>query len=173
MKIRKATLHDIERLITLSNQAKIYLKALGVDQWQDGYPNHHIFEMDITAKQSYVVIEDGDVIGSFMFSLAPDPTYTLIEGGSWRSEGVYGVMHRIMVDDDYKGKGISDFIIQEAIQMCQKGHATSLRVDTHLDNRVMQRMLERNGFKECGIIFLEDHSKRLAYDLLVEPNETT
>ena len=30
----------------------------------------------------------------------------------------------------------------------------------------MQHLFEKNGFKKCGIIYLEDGSERLAYQLI-------
>jgi RimJ/RimL family protein N-acetyltransferase len=36
-------------------------------------------------------------------------------------------------------------------------------VDTHQDNVVMQRILEKLGFTYCGIIFVANGTPRLAY----------
>ncbi len=57
-------------------------------------------------------------------------------------------------------KDLGSFVIDWAYQKC--GH---LRIDTHEDNVVMQKMLEKNGFEKCGIIYVyEDHYPRLAYE---------
>ena len=42
-------------------------------------------------------------------------------------------------------------------------HVSELRADTHEDNKIMQAVLERNGFEKCGIIYIEDGSPRIAY----------
>ena len=39
-------------------------------------------------------------------------------------------------------------------------------MDTHEDNISMQRLLEKNNFKYCGIIYLEDGNKRIAFEKL-------
>lgn len=39
----------------------------------------------------------------------------------------------------------------------------SIRIDTHRDNKPMQHLLNKNGFRYCGIIYLEDGDERLAY----------
>ena len=41
-----------------------------------------------------------------------------------------------------------------------------LRVDTHADNKVMQAAILRAGFQYRGIIYVRDHSPRLAYELV-------
>ena len=39
-------------------------------------------------------------------------------------------------------------------------------IDTHRDNQVMRERILRNGFQECGIIYLENGDPRIAYELL-------
>ena len=39
----------------------------------------------------------------------------------------------------------------------------NLRIDTHRDNYVMQRLLEKNGFVRCGLIDLREGGERIAY----------
>ena len=41
-----------------------------------------------------------------------------------------------------------------------------LRIDTHADNRVMQRAVEKVGFTRRGIIYIADGTPRIAYDLI-------
>ena len=38
-----------------------------------------------------------------------------------------------------------------------------VRADTHADNKIMQHLLEENGFTKCGIIHVEDGTPRIAY----------
>ena len=37
------------------------------------------------------------------------------------------------------------------------------KIITHRDNRIMQHLLDKNGFTYCGIIYLDDGTERLAY----------
>ena len=37
-------------------------------------------------------------------------------------------------------------------------------IDTHEDNQSMQKLLAKNQFSYCGIIYLSDGSKRLAFE---------
>ena len=47
MKIQLATISDIPKIIEIIEDAKIYLASLGIDQWQNGYPNAVQIENDI------------------------------------------------------------------------------------------------------------------------------
>ena len=57
-----------------------------------------------------------------------------------------------------KEKGIAD----KCIRWCFEQHH-NIRVDTHHDNYVMQNILKKNGFEECGIIYTHNGTPRIAY----------
>ena len=42
----------------------------------------------------------------------------------------------------------------------KKGH---VRIDTHPRNIIMQRQIEKCGFRKCGTIFVTDGTPRIAY----------
>ena len=56
MEIRRAVLDDVEAIAGLFDQARDALKAAGIDQWQDGYPNEADARRDIKAGMGYVEI---------------------------------------------------------------------------------------------------------------------
>ena len=87
-----------------------------------------------------------------------EPTYYEITDGAWTGNNRYGVVHRIASDGSEKG--IGQFCINWAFEQC--GH---LRMDTHTDNVIMQKLLTKLGFTRCGIIYVvEDDYPRYAYE---------
>ena len=79
--------------------------------------------------------------------------------GSWLLDTPYGVIHRLGGNGTIHG--VADAVFSWALQKAD-GH---LRVDTHPDNRVMQRLLAGNGFQRVGIIHVqEDTDDRWAYE---------
>ena len=58
MKIRNAELCDLPYLLEMLENAKASLRALGIDQWQNGYPNETTLREDIQNKICRVVIDD-------------------------------------------------------------------------------------------------------------------
>ena len=104
------------------------------------------------------------VVAVFFYIAGADiePCYAGIEDGAWLDPSPYGVVHRIASDGSVKGAG--SFCIRWAYEQC--GH---LRIDTHPDNRVMQGLLAKLGFRRCGIIHVvEDNDPRYAYELTGE-----
>lgn len=167
MKIRKASFADLKQIIKIIDEAKAHLKAQGIDQWQDGYPNEAVIEKDIAKGQSYVVEKAGNVVATFMLALGPDPTYYNIHQGAWlQDHAMYYVVHRIAVAYDHRKQGIAQAIFSWIDHYQLTDAIQSIRIDTHEENIAMQRLLLSIGFKYCGIIYLETKSPRLAYERL-------
>ena len=160
MIIAKAKIEDLDAVLKITEEAKTFLKENGVNQWQDGYPNKEVFKNDILNNHLYVVKEDEEALG--FFSLCNyEETYEKIYDGKWNSDEDYVVVHRLAIADKHKGKGVSKYIFDYI-----KNKYAYLRVDTHKDNKAMQRCLIKNGFKYCGIIYLNrgGDNMRFAYD---------
>ena len=68
------------------------------------------------------------------------------------------------------GQGIAGKCISYAVNECRKCGIYDLRMDTHVDNIPMQRFLIKNDFRKCGIVCMEDGSKRLAYHRIIIKN---
>ena len=150
-------------MLEIYEYARNYMARTGnPNQWgPTNWPPEALIHRDIKDGNSYVCLNDeGEIIGTFFFIQGEDiePTYRNIEEGGWLDESPYGVVHRLAGDGSEKGIGA--FCIDWAYGQC--GH---IRVDTHGDNKVMQRLMERLGFTHCGTIYVEeDDYPRLAYE---------
>ena len=52
---RKSTYDDVDKILEVIEKAKVKLKKLGLNQWQNGYPDRKIIENDINLGISYVL----------------------------------------------------------------------------------------------------------------------
>ena len=66
-----------------------------------------------------------------------------------------------------KGKNVASLFIEKAKEIGREKGIFNIRIDTHEKNASMRRMVEKNGFKKTGIIYVEDGSPRYAYQLIV------
>lgn len=167
MEFRKTTDGDIDTVLCIIGHAQDYLKKQGIDQWQNGYPCRETIEEDVQKGYGYVLLKDNIIVGTVAVTFDGENTYNSIYEGEWISDREYATIHRVAVDDQYKGSGLASRIIGYIEQMCRSREISSIRVDTHRKNRSMQRMLVKNGFMYCGIIYLEDHSERMAFEKIV------
>lgn len=165
MIFRIAAKADKDRAWELVRQAREFLKASGVDQWQGEYPNSQTIEDDISAGNGYVMAEDGPegmVIGYTCITFDSEPSYASIDG-SWKSSQPYAVIHRTAIDNACKGRGLASLFLQEAEKLCTQKGVHSIRIDTDQDNQIMKRVLEKNGYEYCGVVRF-DNSDKIAFE---------
>lgn len=162
--IRKTTKKDIDRVMVILGEARQSIGKLGIDQWQYGYPTRDIIIDDVSKGFSYAVCENDEIYATFCLKEDEEPTYKNIYEGSWVSEGDSYALHRIAICNLKRGKGIADKIIEFIVDKCKNDGITSLKVDTHKGNLPMRKMLEKNGFVYCGIIYLGTGEERVAYE---------
>lgn len=166
MIIRQANTNDIDALVALFAEARATIAALGIDQWQNGYPSLSVISEDIAKHRSYVVEIDSHIVGTFVIITDGEPTYDRIFDGVWLTGNTdnYLAIHRVAISVARRGSGISIAILGYAAEMARALGRTSLRIDTHRGNVVMRRMLEKHGFVHCGSIYLENGDHRVAYE---------
>lgn len=164
MIFRQSTRNDLNEIMHIIKQAQEYFKGAGIDQWQDGYPQLELMEEDIDKNRSYVLLEEQKICGIMSILFDGEKDYDQIYEGRWLTDGKYAAIHRIAVDTKQKGRGFASFMIEKAQELCLGKNIHSIKVDTHRDNIVMQKMLKKQGFEYCGVIYLEDMSERIAFE---------
>lgn len=164
MILRLSTVRDLINIMNIINEGKEFLRNNNVNQWQDGYPNEEVILNDINNNESYVIENNREIVGTTALSLAGEKNYDEIYEGKWLSNNKYAVIHRIAVSREKGIKGVGREILKESENICLANGIRNIKIDTHEDNKIMQELLEKNNYKYCGIIFLEDGSKRLAFE---------
>ncbi|MGG7058833.1 GNAT family N-acetyltransferase [Clostridium nigeriense] len=164
MILRKTRQEEINKVVKIIDEAKETLKKNNINQWQNGYPNEEVILRDIENNESYVLEHNGVVIGTTALSFNGEKTYDKIYEGKWLYNGTYAVIHRIAVTNVDGLKGIGTEILKKSEKICMSKGIKNIRVDTHKDNKSMQGLLLKNNYKYCGVIYLEDGSKRIAFE---------
>ncbi|MGL5694237.1 MAG: GNAT family N-acetyltransferase, partial [Peptostreptococcaceae bacterium] len=135
-----------------------------IDQWQNGYPNNQSIESDIEKSESYVLEKHDEIIATAAISFNGESTYDEIHEGKWISNDPYAVIHRVAVSEDKKGNGVAGELFNKLEEICTKNNVYSIKIDTHRENKSMQRFLEKHGYKYCGVIYLLDKNERVAFE---------
>lgn len=165
MEIRKTRIDELDKVMAIYAHARKFMAEHdNPTQWGANHPPRKLVEQDILAGKSYVCVE-GDVLAAvFYFAQEEDPTYAKIYEGQWLNEEDYAVVHRIASSSAVKGAG--SFCMNWAC-----AQARNVKIDTHTDNYVMQNMLKKNGFVQCGTIYLENGESRLAFQRVCHVNK--
>ncbi len=170
MKFEKATEKDIAGVWEILKEAKRYLAEQGIDQWQRGGPTRNEVENCVKEGTQFLVREGGAIAGVCTV-VEGDSDYLRIDG-AWRAEGKYFAVHRVAVARAFRGSGVPARIYEEAEKMAKAAGCVSLRADTHQDNARMRATFVKNGFRYCGRVFVEGGEERLAFDRLLDYEQT-
>ena len=154
MTIRHATEADLDTMLAMVAHSRGLMRANGnMTQWT-GYPLADDLLEDIRLGVSYIID------GTATFALVPgvEPTYGYIDHGRWIDpDSPYATIHRLA-----KTAGAKD--VSHEVFAFSKQQYSYLRADTHADNRPMRHILEREGFVECGTVYMSDGAPRQAYE---------
>ena len=171
---RRAVPEDMDALLDILGQAKAYLRESGVNQWQEGYPNREAILDDIAAGRGWTFecVDDGEIAGYECVAMTPEVCYRSIDG-AWLTEGEnYAVIHRAMAAAKYRGTMLATEMFSFAAELAAGLGKASVRVDTHRDNRAMNRLCTKLGYQFCGVVDLSSvdpahDSLRNAYEKLI------
>ncbi len=154
--IRNATYDDLSRIEEIFSSARKRMAQHGnPTQWGEDRPSMDLVRRDIANNEFYVVCEEDEIVACFAFVRGIEPTYLEIDG-AWIDDDSYGTIHRIATDG--RATGIFDLVMRFVEES-----GLDVRIDTHKDNEAMLRAIGRNGFVRCGIITVDDGSKRIAF----------
>lgn len=157
MEIRKSTPQDIEAIMNCIAFARQLMRDSGNNiQWINGYPSKELMLKSIESGFNYLIINNEEIVATFDFIIDNDPNYALIENGNWLNDEQYGVIHRLASNG--KAKGVAQFCFEWCFSQFP-----NIRIDTHQSNLAMQKVLEKLGYKKCGIIYVADGTPRLAF----------
>jgi hypothetical protein len=162
MNIRKAQNDDLMAIMEIYRIAQDFMIENGnPNQWGHSYPTEDLIREDIKKGFCHGICVDDIPFGVFALFRGAEPTYQHIENGKWLNDDEYVTIHRIASDGKVKG------IFKCATDYC-KSISDNIRIDTHKNNMVMQKAIEKNGFEKCGTIFVADGSPRIAYQWSAE-----
>ena len=154
--ILKATLLDLDEILSIYERARKFMRENGnPNQWKKVHPPKESLIENINDQILYVLKNDGIIDGVFLFDKGPDPTYEYIKG-AWLNERDYYVIHRIASSGRTRG------VFKDCFEYCLN-FTDNIKMDTHADNKIMQKALEKLGFLHCGTIYVPNYGPMRAY----------
>lgn len=152
LSFRKASVDDIDPILSIVADARAVLKKRKVDQWQGDYPEAKNFANDIEKGECYLVLHGEEPAGFFTLSCAHEQSYDAITDGKWTPDMEYCVLHRAAVSAKYRGTGISSYLFRCVDEVSRAYGLLCIRTDTHRKNKSMQRLMRDSGYRYRGNI---------------------
>lgn len=162
MELRKAKSDEAGLCYQCIEDARAYHKSMGFEQWHPGYPTQQTILDDIADHMGYVFVKEQEIVGYCCIIIGDEPAYHKIEG-AWKTDRPYAVVHRMAFNQKARGGGLSGQAIDLIKEFCLSNQIGAIRVDTQEENKVMQHILDREGFLYCGLIHF-DGGPKLAYE---------
>ena len=160
--IRKAHNKDMSAVLKIYDDARMEMKASGINQWQKSGPVWESLLYDLSKDNLYVATVGDKTIGVFALE-GEDENYKKVYLGNWVWDEKYFSIHRFAVAKEFLCKGYGKRIFDK-IFILAKNDVKLLRIDTHIENFKMRKLIEGTGFEFRGIVIIKDGTERLCYE---------
>lgn len=151
MKIRVATLGELDTVIRLREDMKRELGARGLDQWQDDYPDRHTmidgFAEDLAAGHTWFAEHHGQVVGMVTANTA---TAADLWTPTEVAESLF--VHRLTRAVDSPIRGVGRLLLAHVDHLAAARGRTWLRLDAWTTNTELHAYYLRQGFRYVGTV---------------------
>ena len=153
---RTAVSGDIAAIKALFCLARDFMAEQGNPQWRDGYPYDDVVQ-NFVSGGNFRILEIGGKVAAVYSVFDSDGEYDDIEG-RWLTDGEDGknknylAVHTLAVSPLFRGQGLAKAAFREAEEEARLKCKNSIRMDTHIKNLPMQKLLSSQGFTYCGTI---------------------
>ncbi|MDB2675688.1 GNAT family N-acetyltransferase [Flavobacteriales bacterium] len=153
MDIRKAQANELDQIMDVYRSCVKGMIELGIDQWDESYPNREVIKNDLEIGDYYVGILDGEIISGIKIDTKQDPTYLSID---WEDKtNNFMVVHRLCAKTKVWSQGVGKKMMAFAEALAKKNGHISMRLDTYINNPKAITFYKRLGYKQLGHINLK------------------
>ncbi|MFN0075566.1 MAG: GNAT family N-acetyltransferase [Prosthecobacter sp.] len=146
--VRKATSADAAALLQLVRGCVAGMRAAGIEQWDDVYPNAETIARDIEAGTLHVLCDGEMIIASITIDQTMDPLWQNL---AWSADSEPAIaVHRLMVHPSQQGRGFARLLMQHAETVARQHDCRSIRLDTFLQNPAAMALYPRLGYRRTG-----------------------
>lgn len=146
--IRTVRPEELDRVWALVRAAVARMNAGGSFQWGEDYPAREDFAAPLSAGELYAACDgEGAILGVVVLNTQEDPEYSEL---SWSVPGPALVIHKMAVDPAAQGRGVAGRLFAFALDLARERGLASLRGDTYTENKTMQHLFQRFGFRRVG-----------------------
>lgn len=137
--VEPAEFEDVNAAQRLVSDARQWLRARSIDQWQDPIPDAVIRD-DVEQGRLFVVRKFNSIVAMVTISETDEETW-----GPTEIPALY--IHRLAVAQDYRGEGLGGKLLRWTFVMARARDLTLVRLDCAAGNPGLRRFYEREGFE--------------------------
>jgi GNAT superfamily N-acetyltransferase len=146
--IRTAVSGDAPVLLQLVRGCVSAMRAAGIEQWDEVYPDAAVIARDIAAGTLEVMCDGEEIAACITIDRNMDPLWKDLD---WSSAGdPAAVVHRLMVHPSQQGRGIARSFMLHAEAVARTMGCRSIRLDSFLQNPAAMALYTRLGYRPTG-----------------------
>jgi len=165
---------DLDEITAIFEAGRAYLKAQGIVQWQcQNGPSREKAERDVREGYGYVLIQDGKIAGYTALvpgDPGPDVFPPLTEGEWDERHPHYLAIHSVGMAEFARGRGLAIPFLNAMVEQAKALGYKDIRIDTHPDNQIMQKVSTQAGFVRKGTMVIpgSESGTRYVYQIVVD-----
>lgn len=139
---------DVMQLIALCIE---HMRANGIYQWDEIYPDLHAVEEDAQTQSLFVIRQEGLCLAAVSLNDVQPDEYRTVK---WRcGNGRALVVHRLCVHPERQGRGIGRELMGFAEYFAYSRGFSSIRLDAYSGNPQALALYERRGYQRGGQLY--------------------
>jgi ribosomal protein S18 acetylase RimI-like enzyme len=146
-----ASEHDIDRVMMLVAACIAHMRAAGIDQWDDVYPDRQTMFQDARDGTLYLAsVDEEPLVGMLVVNDVQSPEYLDVP---WTMAGArIAVVHRLMIDPRYQRRGLARELMRVAEQRARALGCDCVRLDAYSKNPRALDLYHRLGYHDAGSV---------------------
>ena len=145
MLYRVATKDDLKQILKMKENVKKRIIKQNLPMWLYGYPLDEYIIDDVTSNEGRVIEIDGKVVSYSCFHHASKE----YGNGVFKKDNVMS-FGRLMVDDEYVGKHIGDYMVQSVIEEAKSLNVEGVGILADDFNVKAMNLYKKYGFEIEG-----------------------
>lgn len=130
------------------------MRANGIVQWLEGYPNREIIEADVKEGTVFVLEEDGRIKSMIVLNENQDSEYQEL---TWLTDNNSKnlVVHRLATLPEFQKQGLGSRMMDFAENFAKENGYDSIRLDTFSQNAGNISYYKKRNYTEIGNVNLK------------------
>ena len=150
LEFRLANKEDFERVLNVYADAINEMTRVGVDQWDNLYPDRNVLKNDIIKKQLYVGLFEATVASAYVINQECDAQY--VHGACRYPNSTFYVVHRLCVSPTFQNKRIGTLTMKHIENEVQKKGIDTIRLDAFTLNPYAIKLYQNLGYCKVGLV---------------------
>lgn len=150
---------DVETAINIMKEVTAWGRSVGLNVWNDEHLTKEKLLVGVNEDNFYI----GKVLDENASCMILQWNDALFWPGAKENEA--GYIHKLCVRRDYAGNGLSEKMVEFAIDECRKRNIGLLRLDTGWNKIKLRYLYESLGFELVGNIVLDDRGEFALYEM--------